>query len=205
MGTGRLDRVLRLVRSHRPGLRLVDRRGLAVARWVAVLVRPFAPDFPEGTTVVLGDTVYLPRAPDELDPDLLAAILCHELVHQLDQARHPLFYPTYLLGPPLPVVRTARADWERRAYAVDLMIAHHERGEPGLRRTLDRLVEIFAGSSYGWMWAGRGAAAAYLAPIADRVREGTLQRDEPYRSILAAWTGPGATSRDLLAGTERAD
>ena len=49
------------------------------------------------------------------------------------------------------------------------------------------------------------AAAAYLAPIADRVREGTLQRDEPYRSILAAWTGPGATSRDLLAGTERAD
>ncbi|MCB9684833.1 MAG: hypothetical protein H6738_14470 [Alphaproteobacteria bacterium] len=190
MGARRLERVLALVRRHRPGLRLVDKRTLPAARFVAWVVRPLAPDFADGTTTVLGDRVFLPRAPDEIDPDQLAAILCHELVHQLDQASYPLFYVSYVLGPPLPLLRTARADWERRAYAVDLMLAHHDRGERGLHHLLEWLVDVFAGPTYGWMWIGRDAARTYLQPVVDEVLGGALQRREPYRSILAAWTGP---------------
>ncbi|MCA9490190.1 MAG: hypothetical protein KC621_09705 [Myxococcales bacterium] len=189
MGAGRLERVLALVRRHRPGLRLIDKRTLAAARWLGWLLHPLAPDFADRTTTVIGDRVFLPRAPEEIDADQLAATLCHELVHQLDQAAHPLFYLSYVLGPPLPVLRTARADWERRAYAVDLMLAHHDRGERGLAHVLEWLVGVFDGPSYGWMWRGRDAARAYLDPVVAEIRSGALQRREPYRSILAAWTG----------------
>lgn len=190
----RLGRVLALARRHRPGLRLIDKRTVPAARWLAWVLRPLAPDFADRTTTVVGDRVFLPKAAEELDPDQLAAILCHELVHQLDQAEHPLFYVSYALGPPLPILRTARADWERRAYAVDLMIAFHEGGERRMSGVLDWLVDVFSGPTYAWMWSGREAARAYLEPIAAEIRAGTLQHREPYRAILAAWTGadPGS-------------
>jgi hypothetical protein len=152
-------------------------------------MRPLMPDFMERVTTVIGDTVYLPCPPEQLHPDGLASTLAHELVHQLDQADWgPWFYVSYAVLP-LPVGRTLRADWERRAYAVDLMLAWEIGGEERLRRVLDRIHGLFWGPAYGWMWAGRRAAWAYLAPLADEVRAGSLQVRDPYADILAAWRG----------------
>lgn len=185
----RLDRILALARRFRPGLRLVHKADSPLMRAAALALRPLVPDFQDRFTTVIGDTVYLPRPPEEMAREPLAAILAHELVHQLDQAEHGWrFYAGYAVWP-MPVARTERALWERRAYAVDLMLAHEAHGEAGLRRTLDRLVPLFAGPSYGWMWSGAEAARAFLAPVAEEVRSGTLQRRAPYREILAAWRG----------------
>jgi hypothetical protein len=157
-------------------------------RAAAPLMRPMMPTFMSGVTTVIGDTIYTPGPADGIPRDLLARILAHELVHQQDQATYGLtFYATY--GLLMPTGRTYRAHWERRAYAVDLMLAQEEGGEAGLQRALARIVPLFSGPAYGWMWAGQQAAQAYLAPVVDEVRTGTLQTREPYRAILAAWTG----------------
>ncbi len=184
----RLARILALARAHRPGLRLVDKAESRRMRLAAVLVRPFMPTFMTQGTTVLGDTVYTPGPPERIPPGQLARILAHELVHQLDQAERPVwFYVSY--GLVLPTWRTMRAHWERRAYGVDLMLAWEEGGESALQRSLLRIEVLFAGPAYGWMWGGDAAARAYLAPLVDAVRAGTLQQEEPYRSILRAWRG----------------
>lgn len=171
-------------------------------RWAARLLRPISPDFATAVTTVVGDTVYLPVPPDRFDRDQLARLLAHELVHQLDQREHGLgFYVSYLLTP-VPFGRTHRARWERRAYAVDLLLAWEEGGEPALRRAAHRIVGLFCGPSYGWMWAGRGAARELLAPTVEAIRGGSLQFEWPYREILAAWRGrPVALPREPAAGS----
>lgn len=181
--------MLDLVHRHRPGVRLVDRNTVAWLRVPGDLVKPVAGDINHRFTTVLGDTVYLPGPPERFDPDTLAAILAHELVHQLDQERHgAMFYVSYVAC--APIGRTWRAKWERRAYAVDLMLALERGGEAGLERVRERLVSTFAGPSYAFMWAGRDAAARFLEPIVEQVRDGTLAERQPYRDILAAWRGP---------------
>ncbi|MFK7931745.1 MAG: hypothetical protein AB8H79_26445 [Myxococcota bacterium] len=186
--TDRLDRMISLVRRYRPRLRLVDRNEV---RWFALCgeaMRPVVGEVNRKFTTVLGDTVYLPGPVDSFDREHLAAVLAHELVHQLDQQQFgPWFYLSY--GIAAPAVRTARAMWERRAYAVDLMLAFERGGSPAVLSTLDRLVDVFAGPSYGFMWAGQASARAYLQPIADEVLQGTLARRAPYDAILAAWRG----------------
>lgn len=185
----RLDRMLALVQSHRPGVRLVHKADVPWMRALGVLLRPITPDFDTAFTTVIGDTVYLPRPLEAFDRDALAGVLAHELVHQLDMRDHGLrFYLSYLLTP-LPVGRTWRAHWERRAYAVDLMLAWERGGEPRMLQAYHRIVELFCGASYAWMWAGRSAARAYLRPLLEEVRSGELQARWPYREILAAWRG----------------
>ena len=184
-----LDRILALVRTHVPQLRIVQKREVWWMRAAGRALRPIVPDFETRYTTVIGSTVYLPRPLGDFPRDALAATLAHELVHQLDQQRWgPLFYVSYGVTP-LPVWRTHRAYWERRAYAVDLMLAHHTGGERHLARVEARLGELFAGSGYVWMWGGRAAAQAYLAPLTDQIRRGILQQADPYDAILAAWTG----------------
>ena len=182
----RLDRMLALARAHRPGLRLVDKAESRLMRVAAVLVRPFMPTFMTQVTTVIGDTVFTPGPPEAIPRDRLARVLAHELVHQLDQAEWPVwFYVSY--GLVLPTFRTWRAHWERRAFAVDLMLVYLTGGEDLLQRGLPRIEALFAGPAYGWMWAGADAARSYLAPVVEAVRSGALQETEPYRSILEAW------------------
>jgi hypothetical protein len=189
-GEGRLRRVLALARAHRPGLRLVDKHESVLMRAAAVLVRPFMPHFLTRVTTVIGDTIYTPGPPEELPPGLLARIVAHELVHQIDQARYgPLFYLSNALLP-LPVWRTSRAWWERRAFAVDLMLAHHDDGPAGLEMARRRLAVVFGGPTYAWMWGGRLAAERFLQGTVDAVAEGELQASAPYDDILHAWSEP---------------
>lgn len=189
---GRLDRMIALVRRDVPDLRLVDKRTVPWMRALGGLLRPVVPDFGDRMTTVIGPTVYLPRAPEELDPDALAALLAHEYVHQLDQGEHgAMFYLTYGLTP-LPLFRTHRAHWERRAYAVDLMLAHEIGGDARLALVEARLRTVFGGVTYGWMWGGRQAAATFLKPVADAIRAGELQQEAPYDRILATWRGDHA-------------
>ncbi len=191
----RLSRILTLVRTHVPELRLIDKHEVRWMRWVGGALRPLVPEFSTRYTTVLGSTVFLPRPPERIPPDVLSSTLAHELVHQLDQRRWGvLFYLSY--GFLLPLGRTMRAHWERRAYAVDLLLAWERGGEEELQRITDLLVELFAGRSYLWMWMGRGAARAYLAPVVEGVRSGRLAAEEPYRSILAAWHGDDDTEEE---------
>lgn len=184
--TDELDRVLALVRRHRPGLRLVAKADSPLMRALGAVLRPLTPDFGDRFTTVLGDTVYLPRPVQEMGRRELAHILSHELVHQLDMARWgPLFYTSYVLA--MPVGRTTRAHWERRAYAVDLLLAHREGGARAVDRALDWIVPMFAGPAYGFMWAGEDAARAFLAPVRAEVLSGALAGRAPYAEILAAW------------------
>ncbi|MEQ1502723.1 MAG: hypothetical protein ABMB14_10865 [Myxococcota bacterium] len=170
-------------------MRLVDKHAVPWMSWLGFAVRPMMPAFMDAVTTVIGDTVYLPGPPASLDRTELARILAHELVHQLDQADHGgWFYASYA-AVPAPVGRTMRAYWERRAYAVDLLLAWHDGGEPALARAADHVARLFSGPAYGFMWAGSDAARAYLAPVVDDVRSGALARRAPYREILAAWTG----------------
>lgn len=183
----RLDRMLALVRSHVPGLRLAVKSESAAMRTLATLVRPFSPRFQDRFVTVIGDTVWLPRPVAEFDRDDLAATLAHELVHQLDQRRWgPLFYASYGLSP-LPVGRTARAYWERKAYAVDLLIAREQRGAAGVSACAGRLVGLFAGPEYAYMWAGEASARAFLRPTVEAVLRGALDDQAPYAQILTAW------------------
>ncbi|MEQ1568123.1 MAG: hypothetical protein ABMA64_20960 [Myxococcota bacterium] len=185
----RLDRILALARRHRPGLVLVDKHDARWMRAVGRAVSPLMPGFMDRVTTVIGDRVYLPGPPDRFDPDELARTLAHELVHQLDQQEHgAAFYLSYAAWP-MPVGRTRRAHWERRAYAVDLMLAHHDGGPRGLAREASRVAELFSGPMYGWMWAGSESARSYVQVVADEVAAGTLQLREPYRQILRAWDG----------------
>jgi hypothetical protein len=178
-----LDRVLALVRSERPGLRLVHKADSPLMRTLGTVLAPLTPDFGSRFTTVLGDTVYLPRPVEALDRGHLARILAHEFVHQLDMAAYgPLFYTSYVLA--MPVGRTTRAHWERRAYAVDLMLAHRAGGPAAVERAMAWIVPMFAGPAYGWMWAGTEAATRYLAPVRDEVLAGTLQQRAPYDRIL---------------------
>ncbi len=180
--------MLALCRRHRPELALVDKHDVRWMRAVGALTRPLMPDFMTAVTTVVGDRVYLPGPPEVFPRDALAHILAHELVHQLDQAEHGArFYLTYALWP-LPVGRTRRAVWERRAYAVDLMLAHADGGDRGLDRALGQIARLFSGPTYAWMWAGEAAARAFLAPVAADIRAGRTQRIQPYSDILAAWT-----------------
>lgn len=195
----RLDRMLALVRRHRPNVRLIDKHRVPWMRALGIAMRPFMADFMNSTTVVLGDHVYLPCPPERLPGDLLAQILAHELVHQLDQASlGPLFYLSYA-GVPLPMGRTMRAWWERRAYAVDLMLAYEDGGEMGLRHARQRIVRLFAGPSYGWMWAGRRSADRFLDPVVQEILDGSLQQRSPYSAILAAWGNPDYTPSEEVA------
>jgi hypothetical protein len=185
----RLDRMLGLVRSRVPALRIVQKRDVWWMRVAGRLLRPIVPAFETRYTTVIGSTVYLPRPLGDFPRDALAATLAHELVHQLDQQRWGIvFYVSYAVTP-LPLWRTHRAYWERRAYAVDLMLAHHTGGDRQLERVEARLAELFGGAGYLWMWGGRDAAARYLHPVTEQVRRGSLQQSAPYDAILSAWRG----------------
>jgi hypothetical protein len=184
-----LDRILSVARRHVPQLRLVDKHDYPLWKIVGLGVRPLMPDFMEHVTTVIGDTVYLPCPPDRMPRVLLAQILAHELVHQLDQREHGWwFYASYAMAP-LPAGRTMRAHWERRAYAVDLMLANATGGEPALRRKAAQVTRYFAGPYYGFMWAGQEAARSYVRTIEDEILAGTLQKRAPYDEILTAWRG----------------
>ena len=180
--------MLSLVRASFPKLRLIEKRHSPFMITLGWAIRPLNADFMTRYTTVVGATVYLPQAVESIERDQLAATLAHELVHQLDQRSAPLwFYLTYLLFP-LPVGRSWRAHWERRGYAVDLMLAH-EVSSQALERRAEWIVDLFAGPSYGWMWAGKRSARAFLAEVVAEVRAGTVQTQQPYASILAAWRG----------------
>jgi hypothetical protein len=176
-----------LARRHIPNFRIAVKADVLWMRALGMVLWPLVPDFGSAFTTVIGSTVYLPRPKEAFSPDGLAATLAHELVHQLDQREFGLaFYTSYLLTP-LPVGRTTRAHWERRAYAVDLMLALERGGPECLAETLDRLVALFSGPSYAWMWAGKESARAYLAPLVAEVESGALQKRAPYDEILATW------------------
>ena len=56
-----------------------------------------------------------------------------------------------------------------------------------IRTVVSRLVPLFAGPAYGYMWAGELAASAFLRPTVEGVLSGRFDTQFPYDAILAAW------------------
>lgn len=185
----RLDRMLALMSSRVPGAGIAVKSDSPAMRALGRALAPINPEFDTRYVTAIGRTVWLPRPIAAWNRDDLAQVLGHELVHLDDQRRYgAAFYLSYGVG--LPVWRTARAVWERRGYAVDLLIAQERAGDVGVTRMFERIVPLFAGPAYGWMWGGEAAARAFLAPTAAAVRDGSLGTTDPYDAILAAWRGP---------------
>lgn len=179
-----------LVRRHVPRLRLVEKVDSPLMRGIGRVLQPINPDFMDSYTTVIGSTIYLPRPKTEFPPDALAQTLAHEMVHQLDMQDFGLLFYLSYVATPLPVGRTHRAYWERRGYAVDLMLAWETGGEARLVAVETWIRGVFAGPAYAWMWKGRSAAARFLKPVVDEVRSGELQQRFPYREVLEAWRSP---------------
>ena len=158
-------------------------------RLLARLLRPVSPRFGSDFNVALGKTIYLTRPLDHWHTDSLSRVLAHEVVHLIDQKHYGVFF--YLsYGLLLPSIRTLRAHWELRAYAVDLLLAWETGGEAALVDTANRVTNHLTGPAYGWMWLGKTAARRLLAPTLQSIRAGELQKRDPYADILAAWRGP---------------
>lgn len=182
----RLDSLLLGAADAGLPMRLAYKRRSRVMRAIAWWITPLIPDFLDGTATVVGGTVFLPGAPGALSRPMIARVVAHEWVHRRDARRWgPLFYLSYVAL--FPVFRTARAYWERRAYAVEMMLAYEDGGAARLDAVTDELVRLFSGPAYLWMWAGAPSARVFLAPVREEIRAGTLQHREPYPQILAAW------------------
>lgn len=77
-------------------------------------------------------------------------ILRHELVHIRDARRFPIFFELSYLFLPLPIIFTARAYWEFRAYCESLRVEAETFGCVH-RENVDFYVKQFTGSYYLWM------------------------------------------------------
>ena len=189
MSSERLARLIGLTESRIPGFHFVTKDNVGWMRLLARLLRPINPRFGSDFNVALGKTVYLTKPKDDWHPDSLSRLLAHELVHLIDQKHYGVFF--YLsYGLLLPSVRTCRAHWELRAYAVDLLLAWETGGEAALLRTANRVTNHLTGPAYGWMWLGQRAARRLLAPTLQSIRTGELQKRDPYLDIIANWRGP---------------
>lgn len=160
---GRGDAFLAELAREFPRFRIVYKRDSAICRalhWGLLLVTFGGQrQFIDGYYTVLGDTLYVPDAWDDL-PDIDRVILLrHERVHLRQRRRYGNVGMTFLyLLPFFPLglaYGRARIEWE--AYAETLRATAELHGLPAARdpRLRERIVTRFTGPDYGWMWPFR--------------------------------------------------
>lgn len=144
------------IKTEFPSFKLMRKEDSKFMKTLAVLVKPFCPDFQQSFGTTIGKTVYYPS---HWDDSTLYEVLRHERVHMRDSDKWgPLYYLTYVLLP-LPFIISGRAYWEFRGYCETLKVLWEFHGKPvgtdGLpvlwRRDLDWVVEQFTGPSYLFM------------------------------------------------------
>ena len=139
-----------------PGFSVAYKDESSLQQLIGALLRPINRTYLTEYTTVLFGVVWFPSRTwrTQVGPRAIYEILCHEAVHLRDARRYPgLFHLSYLLLP-LPVVVTARAWWEWRAYRESLRVTLALDGEISdaqLRCIEDR----FVGPDYGFMWPFR--------------------------------------------------
>ncbi|MGC4088875.1 MAG: hypothetical protein QM756_13435 [Polyangiaceae bacterium] len=169
-------RFMRELELEFPAFRVVYKRQSALCRLIhgALLLITLGGQrqFISGYYTVIGDTLYVPDAWDELPPVDRVILLRHERVHLRQRRRYgtlgmALLYllPFFPLG--LAYGR-ARIEWE--AYTETLRATAELLGREALhsRALRERIVQRFTGPDYGWMWPFRRRVEAwYDAALAE--------------------------------------
>ncbi|HAN31088.1 MAG TPA: hypothetical protein DCQ06_05770 [Myxococcales bacterium] len=135
-----------------PAFRVAYKQDSLLHRIIGVLLRPFNSRYLSHYTTVLGATVWFPSRSwtEQVGDRKIYEILRHEAVHMRDARRFPLVFQISYLLLPLPVVFTARAWWELRAYSESLRVAFELDGYIS-QAQVDEIVERFVGADYLYM------------------------------------------------------
>lgn len=147
-----LDDLLAAMTRELPGFRLACKADAPLQRAIAALLWPVNRQYMTDYTTVLGRTIWSPwRDPRRaLGSAGLLELLAHEAVHLLDAKRFPLLFEVSYLLLPLPVVVTARALWEARAYRVSARL-RRRLGAAVDEAWIEAVVRRFVGPDYAWM------------------------------------------------------
>jgi hypothetical protein len=143
------------MRAEFPDFKLVPKDESKFMKFLAVVTKPWCPDFMTSYATAVGATVYHPR--DWSDWSMYE-VLRHERIHIRDHKKWKLLYSlSYLFT--LPVVVTMRAFWEFRAYCETLKVAWERRGKPRdafgnpvVYRDIEWAVSQFTGAGYLFMF-----------------------------------------------------
>lgn len=139
-----------------PGFKLVEKEDSLLMSVLAVLAKPFNPDFMEDHCTLLGRRLYHPSGWSDLK---VYEAVCRKRVWLRDVRRWwPIMWLTLLL--PLPVVLSGRAYWYFRGYEESLRVIWERRGMPRNRDGSPRIdissirwaVSHFTGPSHLWMF-----------------------------------------------------
>ncbi len=159
-----LSELVAELRVEFPGFRVAFKDESRAQQVIGYGARLFGnPSYVADYITVLGRTVWFPdRAAFDGNPAATVETLLHERVHMWDWARRPVWFPvSYAFC--APAIRTMRAEWERRAYAVDVVAARLS------GRKVDAVVEemqgIFAGPGYFYMWTAVDEIAAWVKSV----------------------------------------
>lgn len=151
-----LSTLLDEIHAEFPDFKLVKKEDSKLSKLLAILVKPFCPDFQTRFGTTIGKTVYYPSTWGD---NTLYEVLRHERVHMRDSDKWGvLYYLTYALLP-LPFIVSGRAYWEFRGYCETLKVSWetwnkpvNDKGEPVIQtQTLDWVVSQFTGASYLFM------------------------------------------------------
>jgi hypothetical protein len=128
---------------------------------------------------VLGNTLYLAPAWNEMDDRARYVLLCHERIHLRQRRRYGMVGMALLyLFPLFPIglaLGRARIEWE--AYRETLRASAEVYGFAAVDQSAlrARLIERFTGPDYGWMWPfPRTIARWYDCAVEELRREPAL-------------------------------
>ncbi len=154
------NRFIAEIQAEFPNFRIIKKEQSAFAKAIdlglKLLTLGGQREFMSRYFTVIGDTLYVPKGFDELDPINVVITLRHERVHLRQRRRLTLPGMTllYLLLPfPLGMAYfRARLEWE--AYTETLRATLELRGRDAVMAAAlrERVVSQFTSAAYGWMW-----------------------------------------------------
>jgi len=140
------------------------KEGSGLMKVLAILVKPFNPQFMTGYITTIGRTIYAPHA--LIGTPQLDDILRHEEVHVAQYEKWGfLYYLSYLFP---PCILTFRAYWELQAYYVTLQAIFDRQGYIH-SNDIEWIVSQFTSSSYLFMFPFPKTIRKYLNTKKDEI------------------------------------
>jgi len=161
-------------------------------------------------TTTIGYKVYLPSKEQyNNNPNAYLPIMTHEFVHAMDYKKYSiLFKLSYLLPQILgvfallslfaiwfsklwllsllallfvaPIPAYFRSYWELRGYTMSLAFPYWQ---TGYLAPVTNYLNRFTDSGYYFMWPFKKNMTNRLQKMVDKIKDGSILRDEPYRIV----------------------
>lgn len=155
-----VDRYLAALRDEFPRLRVIEKQGDRLSRWIDGALRIVTlggqSAYMSRYVTTLGSTVYVPSGWDDREDTDRYITLRHEAIHLRQFRRYGRFGMAVLyLIPILPLglaIGRARLEWE--AYRETLLATAELHGLAALgdEELRAHVLRQFTSASYGWMW-----------------------------------------------------